>query len=249
MSHSKEQLTKTKTTMAEKSKSKKSVKLIKKLRQSSSVEKPTTIDSSSSSIKELKGSPMGFIFKLALIAVLGTVIYLLSVKYRSLFLVGTVNNSPITRIELNAKMAEKYGKATLDELVNERLLNDELKKNKISISDQEVSDELAKLVKQYGGEEAFKTAIAQFGLTEDKAKESIKQSLGFKKLVELNYKIEITEEAMKKYFDENKTIFADKKYEEVSAEIKENLYQQEIYTKSQEWFTNIRKTAKVSSFI
>lgn len=236
--------------MAEnKSKTKKSVKLIKKLRPSSTKEKSTFSEESLPSIKEVKGSPLGFIFKLALIAVLGTVIYLLAVKYRSVFLVGTVNNAPITRIELNAKMAEKYGKATLDELVNERLLNDELKKNKISISDQEVSDELAKLVKQYGGDEAFKTAIAQFGLTEDKAKDSIKQSLGFKKLVELNYKIEITEEAMKKYFEENKTVFANKKYEEVSAEIKDNLYQQEIYTKSQEWFTNVRKTAKVSSYI
>lgn len=243
------------TAMAEtKSKTKKTVKVIKKLRPAALKEKEAEIISSisekESEIKEVKNSNrFGFILKLALIVALGTVLYLLAIKYRNLFLVGTVNSSPITRWELNSKMAEKYGKQSFDEIVNERLLADELKKNKIVISDKEVSDEMAKLIKQYGGEEAFKTAISQFGLTQEKAKESIKQSLGFKKLVEKNYKIEITDASVKKYFDDNKKVFEGKKFEDVSAEIKDNLYQQEIYTKSQEWFSNVRKAAKIVSYL
>ncbi len=222
----------------EKPSTKKSVKVIKELR-------PSTI-------KEVEMSPnnrLVFLGKLLLIVAVGSVLYLLAAKYKGLILAGTVNSSPIYRWELNAKMAEKYGKQTFEEIVNDRLLAKELQKNKIVITDKEVADEMTKLVAQYGGEDAFKAAITQFGLTEAKAKESIKQSLGLKKLVEKNYKIEISDEAVKKYYADNKSTFGTKKIEEVYSDIKDNLYQQEVYTKSQEWFTNVRKDAKVTNFI
>lgn len=231
-----------------KSKSKKTVKVIKKLRPSSA--KTETFSSEAKTeIREVKNNRFGFIVKLALVAIFGTLVYLLAVKYRSLFVVGTVNNFPVSRFEINARMAEKYGKQTFEEIVSEKLLADELKKNKIVVTDKEVSDELSKLVTQYGGQEAFDQAIAQFGLTAEKAKESIRQSLGFKKIIEKNYKIEVTDESVKKYFEDNKKVFGTKKLEEVASEIKENLYQQEIYTKSQEWFTGIKKAAKIVSYL
>ena len=229
--------------MAEtKPKAKKSVKVIKKLR-------VTPMEESYSEIKEVKRPPFGFIVKLLLIIALGSILYLLAQKYRGAFLAGTVNSSPISRWELNQKMVEKYGKQTFDEMVNEKLLAAELKKQNITVTDKEVSDETAKIIQEYGGEEAFKAALTQYGLTEAKAKDSIKQSLSLKKIIEKNYKIEITDDQVKKYFDENKTLFEGKKLEEVTVDIKETLYQQAVYTKTQEWFTGIRKDAKIVPYI
>lgn len=219
-----------------KSKSKKTVSVIKPLR----VASETTTSPS---------NPYPFWTKLVLVAIFGTLCYLVSVKYRGLFLAGTVNNFPITRLELNNKLAEKYGKQTFDELVNEKLLADQIKKNNIVVADEEVKAEMDKLVKQYGSEDAFKSALEQFGLTPEKAQQSIKQSLGFKKLIEKTNKVEISDEAVKKYFDDNKANYKDKKFEEVSASIKDSLYQQELFTKSQEMFSKIRQEARVSSFI
>ncbi len=229
--------------MAEtKPKAKKSVKVIKKLR-------VTPVEESFSGINEVKRPPFGFIVKLLLIIALGSILYLLAQKYRGAFLAGTVNSSPISRWELNQKMVEKYGKQTFDEMVNEKLLAAELKKQNITVTDKEVSDETAKIIQEYGGEEAFKAALTQYGLTEAKAKDSIKQSLSLKKIIEKNYKIEITDDQVKKYFDENKTLFEGKKLEEVTVDIKETLYQQAVYTKTQEWFTGIRKDAKIVPYI
>jgi foldase protein PrsA len=166
-----------------------------------------------------------------------------------MFIVGTVNKTPITRLELNAKMAEKYAAQTLEEIVSEKLLNENLKKNNIVVTDKEIQDELAKIKVQYGGEEQFQAAIAQFGMTEAKALQSIKQSIGLKKLIEGVNVIEITDAAISQYFTDNKASYEGKKLEDVKAEIKEILYQQEIYTKSQEWYTQIRKDATVSSFL
>lgn len=202
-------------------------------------------------IKKMRTTPSKTIFfvKLLLIVTIGVIVFLLAQKNRSLFIVGTVNKSPISRWELNVKMAEKYARQTFEEIVSERLLAENLKKNNISVTDKEVQDELAKIKLQYGGEEQFKIAIAQFGMTEAKALASIKQSIGLKKMIEKLNKIEITDTAITKYFTDNKTSYAGKKLEDVKTEIKETLYQQEIYTKSQEWYTQIRKDARVSSFL
>lgn len=220
-------------------KSKKSIKVIKALRKSE--------ESVSSNVVSKKGYP--FLSKLIIVALFGTLAYLLAFKYRSLILAGTVNNFPISRFELNTKLVERYGKQGFEEIVNEKLLSDQIKKNNIVVTDEEVKADTDKMIKQYGSEEAFKSALEQFGLSEEKAKESIRQSIGFKRLIEKTNKIEITDEAVKKYFDENKDSYKDQKFEDVAASIKDNLYQQELYTKSQEMFTNIRKEAKVNSFI
>lgn len=236
----KKTIKKTSNTMPKaKSKSKKAVKVIKTMRTSS----PSNI------ITNKKGFKPLFFVKLILVVVIGIVVFLLVQKNRSLFIVGTVNKSPITRWELNAKMAEKYAAQTFEGIVTERLIEENLKNNKIVVTDQEVQDELVKIKLQYGGEEQFTAALAQFGMTEAKALESIKQSLGLNKLIQATNKIEITDEAVSLYFTDNKALYEGKKLEEVSAEIKESLLQQEIYTKSQEWYTQIRKDAKVSSFL
>ena len=222
-------------------KTKKSVKVIKKLRS-------VSMEDSLPVVQKTK-RPISLIAKIILVVAIGSALYLLAQKYRGLFLAGTVNSYPVSRWELNKKMAEKYAKTTFEEIANEKILTDQLKKEAITVTDQEVSDEIAKIVKDYGGEEAFKTALTQYGLTEAKARESIKQSLSLKKLIEKNNKIEITDEQVKKYFADNATLFTGKKLEEVSADIKNTLYQQAIYTKSQEWFTGIRQSAKIVSYL
>jgi len=221
------------------SKTKKAVKVIKKMRVAPIAQAVST---------KKKLNPV-FLIKLLLIIALGVVVFLLVQKNRGFFVAGTVNKSPITRIELNAKMAEKYADQTFEEIVSERLLAENLKKNKIVVTSQEVQDELTKIKVQYGGEEQFKAAIAQFGMTEEKALQSIEQSIGLKKLIESIDKIEITDTAVSQYFNDNKANYADKKLEDVAAEIKDTLYQQEIYTKSQTWYSQIRKDAKVVSFL
>ncbi len=200
-------------------------------------------------LREVKHSPFGFYPKLILIIAIGSILFLLAQKYRGQFIAGTVNSIPVTRYELNKRMSEKYGKQAFDEIVSERLLLQEVKKNNIVVTENEVADEMAKIIKDYGSEDAFKAALTQYGLTADKAKESIKQSLSLKKMIEKTYQIQVSDEAVKKYFTDNATLYTGKKLEEVVSNIKDTLYQQEVYAKTQEWFTGIRKTAKVVSFI
>lgn len=220
-------------------KTKKAIKVIKKMRVAPVAEVSTY----------KKGFNFILLVKILLVIAIGAVVFLLVQKNRSMIIAGTVNKAVVTRWELNAKMSEKYADQTFEEIVSEKLLNENLKKNNISVTSQEVQDELAKIKAQYGGEEQFQAAILQFGMTEAKAVQSIEQSIGLKKLIESMGEIVITDEMVSTYFTENKESYADKKLEDVAAQIKDSLYQQEIYTKSQEWYAQIRKDAKVNSYL
>jgi foldase protein PrsA len=229
------------------SKEKKAVKVIKKMRTTPAAVAPASVKEVVAKKQAIK--PI-LIIKILLVLAVGVVVYLLAVKYRGLFIAGTVDKSVISRWELNQKMSEKYGTQTLEEIISERLLNENLKKNKIVVTDKEVQDELASIKAQYGGEDQFKAAIAQYNMTESQAIASIKQSLGLKKLIEAQNKITISDADIQKYYTDNKTTYTGKTLDaSLSAEIKDTLYQQQIYSKSQEWYTQIRKDAKVSSFI
>ena len=229
------------------SKEKKAVKVIKKMRTATAVVATTPVKEVSA--KKKKFNPI-LLVKILLVIAVGVVVFLLVQKNRGLFVAGMVNKSPISRMELNQKMVEKYGTQTLEEIISERLLNENLKKNKIVITDKEVADELANIKAQYGGEDQFKAAIAQYNMTEAQAVDSIKQSLGLKKLIEATYTITVSDADIQKYFTDNKASYTGKTLDaSLSAEIKDTIYQQQIYTKSQEWYTQIRKDAKVSSFI
>ncbi len=223
----------------------KTTKIAKKIAKDVSINTPQGLPKTVS----VRGVNLAVLIKVLLVIAIGVVVFLLVQKNRHLLIVGTVNKSPVYRWELNSKMAEKYGEQTFEEIISERLLNENLKKNKISISQEEVNSEMAKIKEQYGGDEQFKLALEQFGMTEDQAIKSIEQSLGLKKLIESQNTIEIKDEDVKQYFTDNKDTYTDKKLEDVSAEIKEILYQQEIYTKSQEWYSTIRQEAKVSSYL
>lgn len=227
-------------------KEKKAVKVIKKMR---TVSAPVVTTSVKEVVVRKRAINPILLVKIILVIAIGVVVFLLVQKYRGLFVAGMVDKSPISRWELNQKMTEKYGTQTLEEIISDRLLNENLKKYKIVVTDKEVADELASIKAQYGGEDQFKAAIAQYNMTEAQAVDSIKQSLGLKKIVEATYTITVTDADVQKYFDDNKANYTGKKLQDVAAEIKDTLTQQQIYTDSQDWYTQIRKDAKVSIFI
>ena len=72
-------------------------------------------------------SPYPFLVKLLFVVIFGTLLYFLALKYRG-FSGCTINSMPVSRLELNAKMSERYGKQAFEEIVNEKLLASEIKK-------------------------------------------------------------------------------------------------------------------------
>ncbi|MFC3748810.1 peptidylprolyl isomerase [Paenibacillus sp. GCM10012306] len=119
--------------------------------------------------------------------------------------VATVNGENITKSQLYDKMVEAGGPSTLQSLITTTLVSQEAKKANITVTDADIAEELSDLKAQFGGEEAFNSALAQSGMTLDDLKKQMPLQVELRKILEPQVKI--TDDEIKKYYDENKAHF------------------------------------------
>lgn len=121
--------------------------------------------------------------------------------------VAEVAGEEITKDELYNSLLAQSGAEVLDALIVEKIVAAEVEEKDIEISDEDVQAEMDEMKEIYGGEEQFTMALAQAGLNEEDMKEDLKMNLRLKTLVDPY--LEISEEDMKSYFEENKEKFGE----------------------------------------
>lgn len=146
-------------------------------------------------------------------------------------IVAKVNGEAITKNELYNLMVEQYGTQALDSLIGEKIINAELEKQKIEVSEGDIEAELNKIKQYYESDQAFTEAMAYYGYTLDDIKKDITMNVQIERLLGPN--ITIGEEDISSYFEQNKTSFDQKeevrarhilvKTEEQAKEIKEKI--------------------------
>jgi foldase protein PrsA len=143
--------------------------------------------------------------------------------------VAEVNGKVITREDLDRAMedlsAQYQGqgfpeqetdeyknlqKSVAERLVNEEILWFEADKLGITVSDDEINQQLDTIKQQSGGDEQFKQQMEQRNYTEDRLKDQIRKSLIFQKLYPEVTKeaVEVTDEQAQKYYADNQALFA-----------------------------------------
>ncbi|MGM0901066.1 MAG: peptidylprolyl isomerase [Bacillota bacterium] len=119
--------------------------------------------------------------------------------------IASIDGEKITKDELYDVLVGQYGATALSALIDNKIIEMEAAKEKITVSDKEIEDEYNAYVDSYGGEEALSAALKQSGISEDDLKVDIENYFKLEKLLEP--RVEITEEELKTYFDENKESF------------------------------------------
>lgn len=116
--------------------------------------------------------------------------------------VATVNGEKITKAELNEALTEQYGQEVLNNLIANKIVELEAKKQKVSVTKDEIEAEYKDYVDQYGGEESFKQLLSSYNMDVEDVKKDIKNYLLTKKVME-DY-VGIKDDELKSYFEENK---------------------------------------------
>ena len=93
----------------------------------------------------------------------------------------------------------------LNGCINLTLLKNVAKTQKLTVEAAEIDTKIAEIKKNFPTEDAFKTALSQQGLSEEKIRESLKENLLFQKVIDKNVKnpAPATDEAVKKFYDDN----------------------------------------------
>ncbi|KAB2330507.1 foldase [Cytobacillus depressus] len=116
--------------------------------------------------------------------------------------VASVNGEKISEKHLHELLVSQYGSDGVNKLITDKIIEQEMKKKKLNVSDEELAEEMADYVDTYGGEEAFQEILNSSGVDLSSIEKNMKTYLATKKLIEP--RITITEDEMKDYFEENK---------------------------------------------
>jgi peptidyl-prolyl cis-trans isomerase C len=111
--------------------------------------------------------------------------------------------------QIRAQLADLVQKAT-EQAIGTKLLMDEAAKLDLQVSDADLEEQVAKIVDQVGGEEAFRRALQQQNTTEDAFREQLRRGRRVDKLIEKAVAdvADPTEAEIEAYFSGHKDEFA-----------------------------------------
>lgn len=188
-----------------------------------------------------KKTKMILIIVVALILV-GVIIF----ANRGLFIAAMVNGQPVSRLEVVSEIEKQYGAATLDRLVDKKLILQEAQKRNVEASQEELDKRRKEIVDQVSGgnEDNFKEILAAQGLTNESFNEELKIQIVAEKM--LGEDIKVTDEELDAFLKANPDALTDSENEEeTKKQIKEQLKQQKLQTEYTTFMENLRKESSV----
>lgn len=116
--------------------------------------------------------------------------------------VAWVDQKPITRFEYYKALDQRFGKDLKEELIVQKLLENEADRKNIAISPQELQTEITKIEEQQGGADKLNQILQAQNISRDEFNKLIKLQLVRTKL--FSEGAEASEEAVRQYIEENK---------------------------------------------
>jgi foldase protein PrsA len=141
-----------------------------------------------------------------------SIIVVIVLAVASYFIVGNsknyvakVGDEKITQDQLTDAMQTQYGATVLTSLITNSVINQEAKKQNVTVTTKEIDAEVDAQAEQYGGTDALESALKSSNMTMADFKDSVKTYIQTQKLMEPT--LEITEAKLKAYFKENKSTY------------------------------------------
>ena len=148
----------------------------------------------------------------------------------------------------------------ISELIVKALLNEEMEKNKITVSKEELENAEKEIIGKFGSKEQFLQVLKVNGVTYDKFKKDIEEEIKLKKFVDSIAMVSVGESEAKKYYDENMDKFKYPKRvrashiliaanpEQIATKIKEDnkdITDEELAAKLSEKMNELKKKAEM----
>ncbi len=117
-------------------------------------------------------------------------------------IVAEIGNEQITKAELADRLIAQAGRAMLEEIISERLLQRAARQKGVSVSNAEVEARLRILQENAGGEQLFNQRLSALGLTPSLLRQQLRTQLLAEKVLEIS----VSDEEIQQYFDLNRAL-------------------------------------------
>lgn len=123
-------------------------------------------------------------------------------------LVQFYTRNGVSEDKIKARLPELVKRAT-EQAIGTKLLMDEAARRDAEVSEDQIEEQLSKVVEQIGGVETFKKALARQKIDEATFREQLKEGCRVDLLIKETVKsvCDATEDEIKKYYDEHKDDF------------------------------------------
>ena len=167
---------------------------------------------------------------------------------KNIFLAATVNGKLITRFTVIKELEKRSGKQALESLITQRLVDAELTKKNVTVSDGEVQEQIGKIEQQITQQgNTLQVILDQQGMTRDELVEQIRDQKRVEKLFVEEQKV--SDQDVEKYMKDNGiTVPEGKDPKEFATGLKEQVKQQKLETAINTWITNLRQAATIRYF-
>lgn len=179
----------------------------------------------------------------ALIAILALYVF------RSSLFVAMVNGVPVTRIEFTRQLEQAIGKDTLENLITERLIKQEIKKQGMVVSDAEIAEEIKEIELVIEGQgNTLDDALALQGQTREDFEENVRRQKAVEKILES--KVAVTDQEIKDYFESNSELFGeDADFDEFKDDIRQQMVNEILNTEYGNWITKLKEESNIIYFV
>lgn len=168
---------------------------------------------------------------------------------KSIFIAAYVNGKPISRLDIIQRLEKQGGKKELDAVISQTLIEQEAQKRKIVISSNDIDKQynVIKTNNESQGKNLDRLLSAQ-GMTVGDLKEQIKLQLMLEKMLDKD--IKVTDDEVAQFIEEQKaSIPKSMKPDEIKRIALNQLKQQKLNQKAQEFIQNLKKNAKINYFV
>lgn len=166
---------------------------------------------------------------------------------KSVLLAAVVDGKPIFSWELNRVLADRYGKQTLEGMISERLIAGEAKRQKVSVSPENIKSREEEIIKGLGSGMPLEELLKVQGLSKDEFDRQITLQLTVQKI--LGKDLEITQDDVDKFIASNRATLLATQEAALRAEAKQAILDSKIGEKLQPWFNELKAKAKILRFL
>lgn len=168
---------------------------------------------------------------------------------KSLFIAATVNGSPISRLSVVRALEKQSGKAALESMIQKKLIETELKKQNITVTQEEVDAEIRLIEQEISGQGGtLKAALEAQGVTEETLREQIAIQKKLEKV--LVDKLTVSDADLEAYKKQGDIKLPEgQKEEDFNAELKQQLKRQKFQEVAQVWVADLTKNAKINYYV
>lgn len=180
--------------------------------------------------------------KIAVAVIVALIILALS---KSLFVAALVNGWPVSRYAVLRELEKQGGRQVLETLIEKVLISQEARREGVKIADEVVNSQIASI------EEVLKKqnlTLEDALKARSQTRKDLEEQIRIQKTIEviLSPKINISDEEINTYFEENKGSYEEKtKIEDVREDIKGLLFQQKLNSEYAKWIEELKNNSDI----